>query len=456
MHETRSTYRRTRRAALAVASAALAVALATEPGAAASLEATPFNNGTGSATAFGYKINPTNGNLSFGVTVGESISGHQNTAATGQSRAINAGVIGATLAGEACDGGDPTWPAEDQPQPVIARSGEEGAAEGKTETEPPGGMEKFARATTDPYAEAITTIAPMGDPAALFINGGRTITHSGILNGTTREALARTELGTVSIGGGAIQLEGLAWEAIHRSGAVNQTLGTFTMGSVVIGGEAHSLPGDGFEQAAALNDLLEPLGLEVTPPAVRNEQGIVFVDPLMVGIIPSQERDAVLGGVIGGAQPLRAAITEALLEADCSFAALITVADVVIGSFTGAGALGLELGGVQAMTADFTQFKFGSLPDLAALPPLSSVGSTLGASTPAGGPAVAAVPAAQPAATTAAGTERVSTQPIAGFTGERGGLMALVGGGGLLLLLATAEADRRKMRQALREIPLET
>jgi hypothetical protein len=33
--------------------------------------------------------------------------------------------------------------------------------------------------------------------------------------------------------------------------------------------------------------------------------------------------------------------------------------------------------------------------------------------------------------------------------------MALIGGGGLALLLATAEADRRKMQHALREIPLE-
>ena len=38
-----------------------------------------------------------------------------------ESRAINLGVIGVTLAGEGCDGGDPTLPEEDQPQPLIAR-----------------------------------------------------------------------------------------------------------------------------------------------------------------------------------------------------------------------------------------------------------------------------------------------------------------------------------------------
>lgn len=451
----RSAYRRTKRTALAIIGVALAVALATEPGSAAP-SGTPFNNGTGSATALGYKVNPTNGNLSFGITFGESIASHQNTGAIGQSRAINLGVIGVTLAGKACDGGDPTLADEKQPHPLVVRSTDDGAAEGKTETEKPGGIDKFAKATTAPYAEAITTIAPMGDPATLFINGGRTITHSGIVGGNTREALARTELGTVSIGGGAILLQGLTWEAINRTGAVTESVGTFSIGSVSIGGQLQSLPGDGFQQAAALNDLLKPLGLVITPPGVRNEQGIVFVDALKIGVIPSQERDTVLGGVVGGAQPIRAAITDALLAADCGNAALITVADLVLGSFTGAGALGLELGGVQATTGEISQFQFGALPALPSLPPVGSLSSGVGANLAAGRPSLAA-PAAAPAAGAAgsAATDNAKTQPISKLSGERGGLMAAIGGGGLALLLATAEADRRKMQHALRVIPLE-
>ncbi|MGQ0831452.1 MAG: hypothetical protein ACT4OV_07220, partial [Microthrixaceae bacterium] len=134
MHAPRSTYRRTKRTAVALGAIALLVAITTDPGA-ASPAATPFRSGTGSAVALGYKVNPTNGNLSFGVTVGESIAGHQNTAATGQSRAINLGVIGVTLASEACDGGDPTWKESDQPQPVIVRSGDKGAEAGRSEFE---------------------------------------------------------------------------------------------------------------------------------------------------------------------------------------------------------------------------------------------------------------------------------------------------------------------------------
>lgn len=461
MNAGRSPYRRTKLAAAGVATAALLGALATQPGAAApgAPAAEAFNKGTGSAIALGYKVNPTNGNLSFGITFGESIAGHQNTGATGQSRAINLGVIGLTLAGEGCDGGDPTYPAEDQPQPVIARSGEKGAAEGVREYEQgiPSGIEKFARATVDPYAEAITTIAPFGDPATLFVHGGRTITHSGVIGSDTREALARTELGTVSIGGGAILLQGLTWEAVHRSGAVDKVTGSFSIGSVVINGQTQSLSGDGFQQAEQLKALLAPLGLALTPPAVRNEQGIAFVDPLKISVIPSAQRDAVLGGAIGGAQPVRAEITDALLAADCGNASYITVADIVVGSFTGAGALGLELGGVQATTASINQFRFGSLPKLADLPPVlplpsPSVGAPSVGVTPNAAPATPPAAAAPPAE---AAPEKVPTAPIADLAGERGGVMAMIGGGGLLLLLATAEADRRKMQRALREIPLE-
>src|SRR3546814_8769010 len=143
-HRRSGTYRRTRRTALAVGSVTPATFLATSPGSAAPRQAEPFNAGTGSATAIGYKVNPTNGNLSFGITAGESVAGHQNTGGTGQSRAINLGVIGVTLASEPCDGGEPTLPGESQPQAVIVRTTDDGAAEGKRESEA-GTIEKYAR-----------------------------------------------------------------------------------------------------------------------------------------------------------------------------------------------------------------------------------------------------------------------------------------------------------------------
>lgn len=452
-----SSFRRTKCTAAVVGAVIVGVFVASGPSSAAPEAAAPFSNGTGNATALGYKVNPTNGNLSFGVTVGESIAGHQNTAATGQSRAINLGVIGVTLAGTACDGGDPTWEESSQPQPVIARSDDQAAADGITEAEQglPGGIEKFARANPTPYAEAITTIAPMGDPKTVFINGGRTISKSGVVNGNTREAVARTELGTVSLGGGAVKLNGLVWEATNRSGAVEESIGSFTLGSIELAGQKVSLPGDGADQLTALNAMLKPLGFDITPPKVRDQQGVEFVDPLVIGIIPSTQRDGLIAPVVSQLQPLREQIADALLAQDCGNSTYITIADIVLGSVTGAGSLRLELGGVQATTADFTAFQFGAF---SSLPPLDSSQLALLPGTPGiegtlGAPGTPALPAGEAAAVDE-GRPAIA-QPIANLAGSRGGWLTAIGGIGLALLLGTAEADRRKMHHALIATALE-
>ena len=458
----RQGFQRTRRAAAGVGCVGLLTFIATEPGGAlpgAPAQQAEFNNGTGTAFAFGYKANPTNGNLSFGVTVGESVAGHQNTAASAESRAVNPGLIGTTLAGKGCDGGEPTYAAEDQPQPVIARSGEDGAEAGFTETEQ-GAIQKFARASTDPFAEAITTIAPSGDPATIFVDGGRTVSRSGVVGGNVREAFARTEINGVSLAGGAIKVQGMSWQAIHRSGAVNETLGSFTLDGLVIGEQQVPLPGDGVEQLKALGDALQPFGFEVTPPTVRVEQNIVFVDPLVIAIVPSSQRDTVAAGILSAAQPVRDAVTKALLEADCSNASLITIGDLGVGAVTGAGSLGVELGGVQATTSEIQRFQFALPPALPALAAPSLGAGSLSTAGTSGStskvPASSSATPAQPAAggATAPG-DQIAASPISSFAGERGGVMALIGGGGLLLLLGTAEGDRRKMRSAQRALPTE-
>ncbi|MFP5256126.1 MAG: hypothetical protein ACLGI8_09780 [Acidimicrobiia bacterium] len=462
--DAKPTFRRTRRTAAAVGAVTLLTFLGTDPGSAA--QGAPsqdgaFNAGTGNAIALGYKVNPVNGNLSFGITAGESVAGHQNTAATGQARAINLGVIGVTLAGKGCDGGDPTWRAEEQPQPVIARSGEKGAEEGKAEKEAELILKK-ARATMAPFAEAVTEIAPMGDPEAVFITGGRTTSHSGVVGEGVREALARTELGEVSIGGGAIKLKGLTWEAIHRSGAEEVADGSFSIDGLEIAGEAIPLPAEEAEQLAALESVLDPLGVEITPPVTRVEQGIVFVDPLKIAIVSSPGREAVTSPLVEAVQEPRESLVDLLLEQDCSNATYVTVADIVLGSVTGAGSLGLELGGVQATTSEINAFQFPSLPPLPDLGPAPALGGPAlsGGSAPSlsgSTPAPATAPPASTGSSSSAGeaSEEVATAPIVDLAGERGGLMALVAGGGLAALLASAEADRRKMRHALREIPLE-
>jgi hypothetical protein len=433
----------------------------------------PFNNGTGNAIAMTYKVNPIVGNLSFGLTVGLSLAAHQNTGAQAQSEAVDTGVIGMTLAGEGCMGADPTWPEEDQPQPVVVGSNDEGAERGVQEDEA-GLITKFARANPTPFAEAVTTSAPMGDSGVAQLAGGQSIASSGVVDGNTREARAFTRIGSATLAGGAIELRGLEWEATHRSGAVEEAVGRFEVGALVIGGQEIPLPSDAAQQAAAIDEALRPLGLTFTAPQVRVAEGIVFVDPMKIGVIPAERRDSIIGPILGELQPVREAIFAELLAMDCGELAqmtgqniptksLVSIFDIALASVSGAGSMLLELGGVQATTGELNAFQFPELPSLVDPPP---VGTGVAPSLPAmRGPTDLAGPVTSPQAPSGleTGTRGDATriddaagfQPIADLTGSRGGALALVGGLGLAALLAAAEADRRKMRRALREIPLE-
>ena len=472
----RRAFRRTRRTAAGVGCAALLTFAITDPGAATSSAPaqSAFTPGTGTAIALAYKVNPAFGGLSFGITAGESVAGHQNTGASAQSKAVNLGVIGVTLAGEGCNGADPTLPEEEQPQPLIVSSDDPGAAEGKKAAEAEGAITMEAAASKLPFAEARTKVAPIGEPGVALITGGTSYASSGVVAEGVREARAVTEVAQLRLLDGAIVLGDMRWEAIQRSGAVNEDIASFEIGSLTIGGQKVPLPSDSLEQVKLLSDALNAAGLEITVPEVRTEQGIVFVDPLKIGVVPSDLRDGlILGPLLNALQPVREVFTETLFRLGCGgdlsglytfpSSTAITVLDLAIGSISGAGSLSLELGGVQATTAEIAGFEFpgGELPPLVDLPDTPSLPTDTGGGFDAGDGGsgfdeTAAPPAQESASPTPSNTTTTPVAPIADLTGERGGALLGVGAGGLLLLLASAEADRRKMRRAQREIPLES
>ena len=420
--------------------------------------------GLGNAYAQGIKVDPRSGRLSFGITYGMSLAGHQNNVAVAEARSVDLGVIGTTLAGEGCDGGDPTLPKEDQPQPLVARSTEEGSGDEKVESEY--GTEKRAQASQDPFARSVATTAAAGEAAVLQIGASRSVTESGIVDGA-RVARAITEIERVSLGGDQVVLKGLRWEAIFKSTPADEPSGSFTIEGIEVGGEKLPIPEDNpLASLAEANAALEPLGFRITPPTVRTESGIQFVDPMRISVVPSSTRESVLGPVFNAVQPVRESVFDAIIQADCGNAAYITVLDLVLGSITGAGSLNLELGGVTATSSAIKLTSFlGGLPGAPSLPPLPGAGSSpslSGGSSPslssggtaAGGAVSSPTTVAGSADDGAAGDEQAIAD-VEPLTGSRGGALAGVGLGGLALLAALAAADRQKMRQAQRSILME-
>ena len=455
---------RWRRAASKGVAGAIAVAIGLSWGSPVGSQAPEFSNGTASASAFGITVKPTAAALSLGITFGTALSQYTNEVAKAESRGIDLGIIGTTMAGEPCDGGEPSFPAEDQPQPLSADSRQADAAAGKSSPEVISGQtipgfEKFVRATPDPLGEASSRVAAVGETGMFAIDGATSKTLTRIVDGKTREAVAQTEIKTLDIGG-QLRISGLKWESIHRSGAEQATTGTFTVGSATLAGAPLPIPpSDPAAAFAGINQALKPLGIELRAPGTRNVNGAVTVDPLTIAIVPAPERDAITNQVLGAALPVRQAVVDALLAQDCSNDTYVTVADIVVGSITGGGSFALELGGVQANSGELQLSSFlqnfgGGLED-GPVQLSEDLGSAGELTTLEGTPAIAGTPAIPGGAVAGAQKGRSGTRakelasPVASTKGTRGGKMALLAGGTLLLLAAVAELDRRKMRAAL-------
>jgi hypothetical protein len=414
--------------------------------------------GTGSAYAQGLKVDPRNGRLSFGITYGMALAGHQNSVAVGEARSVDLGVIGTTLAADSCTGGDPTLPKEDQPQPLVVRSTDETRERSENENT----VEKHAQATEQPFAEAVAVTAAAGEAAVLRIGATTSRTRSGIIDGK-RTAIATTDVGDITIGGGAVEIKGLRWRAVYQTAPEELIEGSFTVDGIEAAGEAIPVK-DVAEGLTQLNDVLKPLGIVIEAPTIRHEAGIMAVEPLRIGIVPSTERDGVVGPIFNAAQPVRESLFDAIIEADCRTASVITIADIVLGSVSGAGSLNIEVGGVNARSSEIKGTSLlGSLTDFLPPTPAGNLPSSGGGtdlsvgSGSVGGTVTDDAGSDAPADPEPASSEKEESAlpAVDSISGSRGGPLVGVGLGGLLLLAALAEADRRKMRQAQRSVPME-
>lgn len=455
-------YRRTRWAAAATIAACAVTVFATgSPASGQSSDTSPLPGavkpGRGLALAETEKVDPRAGSLSLGITGGRSIAGHQNTVAQASSQAYDYGVIGTTLAGKSCTGGDPTLSADKQPSAMQVDSRQANNSQDADEDKVPVPAHKHASANPTPFGEAVTTIAPQ-PVGPIQIGGGISRAHSGLMDdGKTREASATVDIDGISIPVAGVSLSSLHWEATWRStDPDNGVIGTFSIGSANLGSQA--LPtNDPTQVLVQLNGALAALGFAITPPQAHKAGDTIIVDPMGIKVFPSTTRDALPGAIIGGAQPVRQDAFDAILAQTCSFASGITIFDIIVGSITGAGSFSVVLGGAQASSGDAYQNSFclgcgsnSSLSNTVTNLPVVSTAGTSGTTTGGGATYKGGT---DPGPATGTPAAAVAPAGATGVLGKRGGALAGVGLAGLGLMAAMAEGDRRKMRRAQREIP---
>jgi hypothetical protein len=442
----RRSFRRTRFAAVGALIAVGVTWTVTAPGGA---DLVP---GQGNAGGQALQVDPKAGSLSIGVTLGEALAGHQNKTAKAQSQAIDLGAIGTSLTGSSC-GGKPTFQPSQLPQTLIVESGDPGAAAGITKSDDGGAFTRFGKASFTPYAEAITTTAPIAIAGVVAIGAATSTAWSGLINGQ-RTAGVDINVASLTLPGG-VSLAALDWHVEFPTGGSGKPSGSFSIGALNTKGAPSANPLSGL---SALNALLVPLGLQLTLPSVHMTSGILYVDPLTITVIPNAVRDGLLNTVLTGIQPIRQPLIDAVLKAYCQASTEVTVADVAIGSISGAGSFVLSLGGVHANTGLVGANGFGlgipgfNLPSLPPSLPLET-SPAITSSTPA------ATGYTPPAPTTTAPTtqapaprhtQAAAIQPIRTTKGKRGGALAGVAVAGLGVLALVAEEDHRKMRRAQR------
>lgn len=421
-----------------------------------------FGVGSGRAEAKILKVGPSRGALTLAPQVGLALSDFLNTRGRGDVRTADFAALEDSVPQEVRD----ALPS------VKVESTDEGSEAGKTVSigTPPevpvrvDALELHADAGTAPYGASSFTVGSL-DFGVGRLMGGRAESRSGIVGGTTREAIARVLLPRLELADGAVVLEGLEWRVVNRTGGEQVEEATFSIGTVTVAGQTFAPP-SGSEQplrdvTAALDPVLDPLGIELTFPVSRIEAGVVELSPLRIRVANSELAHTATTPVLELAQPAREALVGALVGGTDQLDAAILLSDVALGVLAGGSALDIEFGGVRSFTAaPATGFSFGSfdqgrLPTSAVVPPGSAnVPHSSFSAAPTSGVAIAPVTAAAPAGSSLDTQLPALAANPTGSLGKRGGPLLAVGVVGLMAAASTAAADFRRLRHDRRWVPV--
>ena len=462
--------------------ALLAMALGSLPARADS----SFVQGSGSAIGTAIRVGPQTGGLTIAVTFGQSLADFQGTVGRASARAIDLGILATALTAPGCNGAPATFKSSDFPQPLNVDSREANADKGKT-SQQSGAPDNSpilvsaghqqVDANSSPHSHAVTTTAAFGVPGVFEVGAGRTEVSTRIIDNATREAVTSADFSSISLGGGAVVLDGLHWEAVQRTGKNATSEGHSSVAKIVLGGAALPITLGGGELSTVLapvNAILLGTGLSLDPPVFVNKAGVVTVQPLRLRIDHSPLGQAVVAPAVTAAQPVRQPILDLYNQTVGCDAPVgqvqgvgqvargaVLPSDIALSALTGTGGFVVELGG-GAVTTEGTTYTnpfdaTGPPPDLGAVAPVDQSstpsGDVLGTTFTGGVEGATSTPPAETSLTPGPAAT-LASQP-ATIPGSRGGTAVVMGLLGLLAVAGVALADYLRIRRGDRVIPEE-
>jgi hypothetical protein len=449
---------------------------------AAPVRAQDFVLGSGNGIATGVRAGPQTGGLTIAVTFGQALSDFQGRVGRASARPLDFGILETALTAPGCDGAPSSLKQSDFPQALDADSRDPASVEGKSAQQ--GGSSDGplfgtigraeVQATPQPMGRALATIAAFGVEGVLAVGSGRAEVVSRIVEDKAREVVGTVDFTRLDLLGGAVRLDGLHWEARHRTGADAAADGLFSVASLTVGGTKVPIPVGGAEAAtvlAPINALLLGTGLSIDPPVLDVTPTAASLSPLRIRIDHSPLGQALVAPLVTAAQPVRQPILDFYSgQVSCESPigsqeypgkigrGAILPSDIALSALTGTGGFVIELGGVRATTEGevFTNpFDGAAQPGLGGGGDLglgtdTESGVSTGVFDPGAGVAgsVGAAPVAGGDATVLAGRSLADSVP-----GTKGGAAATVGILALLAIASLAVADYLRMQRGQRVIP---
>jgi hypothetical protein len=415
--------------AAAVTAAAVLLAAGGMAPATAARSAEPFVPGTGAASSEVGRIALRSSGASLAFGVGGTRARYAGAQGNAETYGLDMGLLEvASKAPVACGTSmGSLFPAEAMPKRLHVSSGD-GASSARAasagEGTPVEIMSQSGSAKPGSAADAGVVGVRMEIPGLLSAVGGTAESAALLTPGQARTAQGGSGLGSLTLAGGLVRLEGMRWTASHRTGARPDSSAGFTIGGMTVAGQAMPVSDAPSlsDSLAAANAALAPLGLALNAPRVDRSVRGIGVTPMQLSIAPTPALRTLLATALEGVQPVRTQLLTILqpfkLAKDCGLATAVgfgyLIADLTLVVLGDNGRVDLEFGGATAGTR-FLTYANPLASGFGALLPRGNAGAAgdglPGASIalPAGGAPSGAVPGTAPVAGGASVVGPVST-----------------------------------------------
>lgn len=422
----------------------------------------PFSNGIAKATAIVTRVAPGVGSLELALANGIAVSELKNKLAQAQAQSLDLGLVGTALTAGTCR--NPTITPDQLPQPTRVDN-RHGDAEATTDEFPIadsvlGGGRESAWATTVPLAGAVATSAASFGPV-VTVRGGQARATTEVVDGAARQAHATVDA-SLEIAG-VIDLGGLRWDAIHRTGRDPRADASFDVGTAKLLGVP--LPLESLaDLETTINEVLAATGISVQFPTIQRftkPADLVRVTPMRIVLKDSPVGKTALSPVLDLTREQRGEMFDTLAAAICDAAGVLLVGDISVSIVGGTGFLAVEVGGAEATTGDLVlENPFGDpiAPPASPIGPVTAGPSVLPPSAPGFVPepaAPTAPPAGAPKPAAAVGPLEELCETIHPYRSPScsEGALAPLGLLGLVATVGVAALDWRHQRRRAAAVP---